>query len=51
MDIVDAQIHAFYTVGEAETLAAMNALGIQGAVIDELWADQPIGSMPTVALP
>jgi predicted TIM-barrel fold metal-dependent hydrolase len=37
MDIVDAQVHVFYAMGEQGTLAVMQALGIQGLVIDELW--------------
>lgn len=37
MDILDAQVHVFYAMGETETLAAMRALGIQSLVIDELW--------------
>jgi L-fuconolactonase len=37
MDIVDAQIHLFLTIGPEAGLAAMDALGIQAAVIDEFW--------------
>lgn len=36
MDVVDAQVH-MGPGGIAETLAAMNALGIAGIVIDEFW--------------
>ncbi|WP_322106999.1 amidohydrolase family protein [Paraburkholderia sp. J41] len=43
MDIVDAQIHAFYTLDLDQTIAAMNALGIQSAIIDELWEYDPRG--------
>lgn len=35
--IIDSQIHLFRTIGLDAGLAAMNALGIQGAVIDEFW--------------
>lgn len=38
MDIVDAQVHVFYTLQLDETIAVMNALGIQSVVIDEFWA-------------
>ncbi|VTU33433.1 putative metal-dependent hydrolase of the TIM-barrel fold protein [Variovorax sp. PBL-H6] len=41
MDILDAQIHMFYTLGLDETIAAMDALGIQSAVIDEFWDYTP----------
>lgn len=44
MDIVDAQVHVFYAMGEVETLACMKALGIQGMVIDELWRHTPEGA-------
>jgi predicted TIM-barrel fold metal-dependent hydrolase len=44
MDIVDAQVHVFYATGEQETLAVMNALGIQSMVIDELWHHTPEGA-------
>ncbi|MGI4813882.1 MAG: amidohydrolase family protein [Janthinobacterium lividum] len=37
MDIVDAQIHLFLTMDTAAGLAAMDALGIQAALIDEFW--------------
>ena len=35
--IIDSQIHLFRTTTLEGGLAAMNALGIQGAVIDEYW--------------
>lgn len=38
LDIIDAQAHIFLTIGEQEALAAMNALGIQGVMIDEVWS-------------
>jgi L-fuconolactonase len=38
VDIVDAQIHLFMTMGDAEALSVMDALGIQAALIDEAWA-------------
>ncbi|WP_213958823.1 MULTISPECIES: amidohydrolase [unclassified Variovorax] len=37
MDIVDAQVHAFFKLQENEMLAAMDALGIRAVIIDELW--------------
>jgi len=37
MDIVDTQIHLFLTTGLEGGLAAMDALGIQAAIIDEFW--------------
>ena len=40
MDIVDAQIHVG-PGGLAEVLAAMDALGIAGALIDEYWLRSP----------
>lgn len=40
MDIVDAQIH-MGPGGVAEVLAAMDALGIAGALIDEYWLRSP----------
>lgn len=41
--IVDSQIHLFRTIGLDAGLAAMNALGIQGAVIDEYWTHEEGG--------
>jgi predicted TIM-barrel fold metal-dependent hydrolase len=38
MDIVDAQVHVFQKHTEAQTMAAMDALGIKGVVIDEVWS-------------
>jgi len=37
MDIVDSQVHVFFTLDLKETLAAMNAIGILTVVIDEYW--------------
>lgn len=37
LDIVDAQAHIFLTIGEDKALAAMDALGITGVMIDEVW--------------
>lgn len=37
MDIVDAQVHLFLTMDEAQAIAAMDALGIQAMLIDEFW--------------
>ena len=37
MDIVDAQVHLFMTMNDEVAVHAMDALGIQGAVIDEAW--------------
>ena len=37
MDIVDSQIHLFQLNNTHEGLAAMNALGIQAALIHEVW--------------
>lgn len=41
--VVDTQIHLFRTIGLEAGLAAMNALGIQGAVIDEFWNHEQDG--------
>jgi len=38
LDIVDAQVHVFITMDEREALAAMDALGIRGVMIDEVWS-------------
>lgn len=37
MDIVDAQLHNSLELGLDEMLAAMDALGIQSVLLDELW--------------
>jgi len=37
MDIVDTQIHLFLTMDTAAGLAAMDAMGIQAALVDEFW--------------
>lgn len=53
MDIVDAQVHVFYTLQLSETLAVMDALGIQSVMIDEFWAysaDRK-SAMPNAILP
>jgi predicted TIM-barrel fold metal-dependent hydrolase len=38
MDIVDAQVHVFHHHTESQMIACMDALGITGVVIDELWS-------------
>lgn len=38
LDIIDAQAHIFLTIGEQQALAAMDAIGIQGVMIDEVWS-------------
>lgn len=52
MDIVDAQVHLNLTTNADETLAAMNAMGIQAALIDEFWGfDETTGrSRPGIYL-
>jgi L-fuconolactonase len=45
MDIVDAQVHVFHKYTEAQTIAAMDALGIISVVIDELWSLEADGSI------
>src|SRR5262245_60575534 len=45
MDIVDAQVH-LGPGGIAETLAAMDALGVTAALIDEFWVSAGAKSMP-----
>jgi L-fuconolactonase len=45
VDIVDAQVHVFHKHTEAQAIAAMDALGINSVVIDEVWtfeADETI---------
>lgn len=37
MDIIDAQVHGFYSLDEGQLIAVMDALGIQGLLMDELW--------------
>ncbi len=37
MDIVDSQHHMFHCMDIEQSLAAMDALGISGAVVDEFW--------------
>jgi predicted TIM-barrel fold metal-dependent hydrolase len=39
IDIIDSQVHVFHHLSPAACLGEMDALGIQGAVIDELWED------------
>ncbi|MEU8921514.1 amidohydrolase family protein [Kitasatospora sp. NPDC048545] len=53
LDVVDAQIHLHRTPDAEQTLAAMNALGIRAAVIDEFAGfDADTGHPePAVALP
>jgi predicted TIM-barrel fold metal-dependent hydrolase len=45
MDIVDAQVH-LGPGGINETLAAMDALGIRSALIDEFWVGAGLKNMP-----
>jgi L-fuconolactonase len=45
MDIVDAQVHVFHKHTEAQTIAAMDALGINGVVIDEVWSVESDGAI------
>lgn len=51
-DVVDAQVHLTLKLDETRLLAAMDALGIAGVVLDEFWgiADQSQG-MPCEPLP
>ncbi|MDW8471521.1 amidohydrolase family protein [Streptomyces scabiei] len=52
MDIVDSQIHLHITLNAEETLASMNSLGIQAAVIDEFWGFEETGRVnPGILLP
>ena len=52
MDIFDAQVHVFYTLQLDETIAVMNALGIQSVIIDEFWAyTKTRKAIPNVELP
>lgn len=44
MDIIDAQVHAFYRLDEHQMIAVMDALGIQGVVIDEFWEHMEDGT-------
>ena len=46
MDIVDSQIHLFLNTGVEGGLAAMDALGIQAALIDEFWGYPPGSDVP-----
>jgi len=50
LDIIDAQAHIFLTIGEHEALAAMNALGICGVMIDEVWSIRGEEIAPNVKL-
>ncbi|WP_128943815.1 amidohydrolase family protein [Bradyrhizobium zhanjiangense] len=45
MDIVDSQVHVFFTLDLEETVAAMNAIGIQSVIIDEYWGTGPSGEL------
>jgi predicted TIM-barrel fold metal-dependent hydrolase len=50
MDIIDTQIHLFMTMTDDQAVAAMDALGIQAALIDEVWQlDESLND--TVATP
>ena len=37
IDIVDSQVHLFHTTGVEGGIAALNALGIRAALLDEFW--------------
>lgn len=37
LDIVDAQLHISLALGEDRIIGALDALGIQGVILDELW--------------
>jgi predicted dinucleotide-binding enzyme/predicted TIM-barrel fold metal-dependent hydrolase len=50
MDIVDGQFHLSRTEGIAGTLVAMDALGIQSMIVDEVWTRQGGRSQPNVPL-
>jgi len=45
-DIIDTQIHLFATMNIAEGLAAIDSLGIQGAIIDEFWGNDEATGLP-----
>ena len=52
LDIVDAQIHLSPHMHLGEVLAAMDVLGIQGAVIDEFWGmNDQMQALPCAVLP
>ena len=51
MDIVESQHHMFHTSDIEQTLAAMDAIGIAGAVVDEYWHHSGSVPMPAHALP
>ena len=52
MDIVDAQLHLSLTLTEEKIIASMDALGIQGVVIDELWAiNEKMQGTPCASFP
>lgn len=51
-DIVDSQIHLFLTMGIEAALAAMDSIGIQGAIIDEYRGPDENGApKPCITLP
>lgn len=49
LDIIDSQIHLFHTMDAETCIAVMDALGIQGVLIDESWGRKP-GSPPAPAI-
>lgn len=51
MDIVDSQHHMFHIMGIEQSLAAMDAIGISGAVVDEYWHHEDVIPMPAHILP
>lgn len=46
MDIVESQHHMFHIMGIEQSLAAMDAIGISGAVVDEYWHHRDGVPMP-----
>lgn len=51
-DVIDGQMHLFQTMGASACLAAMDALGISGLLIDEAWTvDISVPPQPSVMLP
>lgn len=51
-DVIDAQVHLTLTLDEPALLAAMDALGIAGVVLDEFWhVTKDLRGMPSDPLP
>lgn len=46
LDIIDGQVHMHLTMDMAQTLASMDAMGIQAIVVDEFWYYTPDGKHP-----